>query len=984
MAMKAVDDLILLEEISEDSVYGAIEARYNKDLIYTYIGHVLIAVNPYRMIPGMYGPKVIKSYCGRYFYEEPPHVYAIAEDAYRSLLNEGINQCIIISGESGAGKTETSKIIMQYIAAITGKSSSVQKVKQQILESNPVLEAFGNAKTVQNNNSSRFGKYFEIQFNYGGDPTGGRITNYLLEKSRVVVQQPDERNFHIFYQLMAGASSALKQKLHLGSPADFRYTAGCTSVPGMNDAKEFDDAEKAMGVIGITKEQQEQLYTVLAAVLHLGNITFVADGEGSSISSDPSVAASLLGVDAAMLERALCSRSVSRGGGGPGARATSSYTVKLSVEKAEDNRDALAKTLYSRMFDWLVNRINELISDNTSEFNIGVLDIYGFEIFQNNSFEQMCINYVNEKLQQIFIELTLKTEQEEYTKEGIPWEDIDYFNNKPVVELIEKRGGILALLDEECLFPKGTDLTYAQKLSSQCTGNSYFAAGERGAEGSFSLQHYAGHVTYNVEGFLEKNKDTLFNDIQEMCSDLCQNAFVGELFPKQEVSSKKRPPTAGAQFKGQVLSLVETLMSCQPHYIRCIRPNTTKSANKMEHELTSNQVRYLGLVENVRVRRAGYVYRQTYEKFVHRFRMVSKRTFPKFDGDIQACTEALLADCKIDKSLYCMGKTKVFIRKPQTLFALEELRTKKLEDIVIIIQRWWRRWGGQGMYKRMAYTASEIMVGNKERRRDSVLRPFRGDYVDAKKKLIRSITKSFGEKRVLFADKVVKFNEKLKGQSRTMVITEGGIYNFSSGLFGNKMSRRILLSAISGVSMSPFADTFLVVHVNSEHDYVVQSDHRTEIVTILFETLKEMSDTPMQVNFSESITFTAKGKSCTLSFTKDESSPVERVKASGTKIEVSVATGLPNDTGKRRKPEKKGANDEARQINRGKGRKAPNAKWRGVALYDYKAKNARELTFSKGDTINISTKANTGWWQGECGGRRGMFPATHVGQITDA
>jgi len=972
-----IDDLVLLDNITEQGVYDGLKKRYDNDLIYTYIGHVLVAVNPYRMLP-IYGAAIIKSYQGRYIYEEPPHVYAIAEDTYKALLNEGQNQCVIISGESGAGKTETSKLIMQYIAAVTGKSKSVKTIKQQILESNPVLEAFGNAKTVQNNNSSRFGKYFEIQFNYGGDPTGGRVTNYLLEKSRVVQQAQTERNFHVFYQLLAGADGKEKQTLRLTSADSFRYLSrsGCVQVAGINDAKECADTRRAMDVIGISKEEQAAAFSLVAAILHLGQFAFspARGGEGSAVQDAGLLqfVAGLLQVNDRMLQQALCSRSVSRGQGGKASR----YVVPLAPEQAAESCDALAKALYSRMFDWLVNRINQSITDESSEFCIGVLDIYGFEIFQHNSFEQLCINFVNEKLQQIFIELTLKSEQEEYEREGIAWEAVQYFNNKPCVELMEGRAGILAILNEECIMPKGSDASLVQKLHANCGRHQYYAQGPAPAT-QFTMTHYAGDVAYTCTGFLEKNKDTLFNDLRKLCQEGSRSAFLQLLFPKVQVQSKKRPPTASSQFKTQVSALVETLMSCHPHYIRCVRPNAQKAPKLMEEGLTMNQVRYLGLVENVRVRRAGYAYRQTFDKFLRRFKLLSKRTWPSWQGSAQDGCRAILAELKVADANFACGKTKIFIRQPQILFQLEELRWQKLDGVVRIIQRGWRRCRGQAYYRRIKYTTSDIFVGRKERQVMSLWRPFRGDYVGARRSgLAKALRAQYGEARVLFAAKATKMNPRFKMQQRTLLVTTGALYNVG-GVLGSKVQRRIPLEQVEGLSMSTLADCFLVVHVRGEHAYVYNTKLRTEIVTILAEAIKEKAGNFPPIHFLDTIEYVRdKGKQGTIKFEKSDKVKAVKVKSSGSTLKVTVPPGADPSLGKKHRPKK--ADQAERRINRQANAKAPSTKWQAKALYDYKAKNARELSFRAGQIIGVSQKSNSGWWQGECNGRRGVFPAEYV------
>jgi myosin-1 len=958
-----VDDLILLDNLSNEGILATLRSRYNANLIYTYIGQVLIAINPYQQLP-IYSPNVVKSYQDRYIFEEPPHVFAIAEDAYRSLLSEGVNQCIIISGESGSGKTETSKFIMRYIAAVTGKTESVEQVKDQILQSNPVLEAFGNAKTVQNDNSSRFGKYFEIQFNVAGDPIGGRITNYLLEKSRVIHQAKNERNFHIFYQLLQGASAAEKQELYLTKPQDYFYLnqSDCFHVNGVDDSSEFRATRTAMNVIGLGADEQKSVLRLIAAVLHLGNIRFVNQGSKAQVENRE-----VLEILSKLLQQS-----------------------PQLIEKALYMRDALAKHLYSRVFDWLVQRINELICDDTAEFNIGVLDIYGFEIFQSNSFEQLCINFVNEKLQQIFIDLTLKTEQEEYQDEAIKWENVSYFNNKPCVELIEGRNGIMSILDEECLFPQGTDQTYLAKLIRVCSNHKFFKSMDPKVQSNvFSMEHYAGEVTYTVDTFLDKNKDTLSNDLKEMLQS-SHDAFIRSLFPPDVVQSIKRPPTAGLQFRNQVTGLVTTLRSCTPHYIRCMRPNAIKAPNNFDDALASNQVRYLGLLENVRVRRAGYAYRQTYEKFMHRFRILSDKTFPHWDKDARSCVQKILDECNIKQhsgpqSAYEFGKTKVFIRLPQTLFTLEELRLQKMNDVIKAIQKRWRECRHRAFNKRVRAAVPELFWGNKERRRDSVFRQYNGDYLKAKNtRLHKTIKKKYGERRLFFADKVVMI-ERGKLKQRGLLMTEGAFYTIG-GSWRKKIDKRIPLQDIISAELSQLADGIVVLHMsNSDDDVVFESEKKTEVVAVLYEisaeSAKEKGDpqakgTPVAFA-SPSIIYRERKAQKTLNFVKDESAGLKAViKPQGDTVVVSIGSGLDRTAGPKRKEKAKKPDRGIRQITRAAGgAHGLNVVARMKASHNYTARNARELSFRVGDIINVTQKSLSGTWQGELNGKTGSFPA---------
>ncbi|XP_054279161.1 unconventional myosin-Ie-like [Macrosteles quadrilineatus] len=409
--LSGVDDMVLLSTVTDDAIVDNLKKRYMDDYIFTCIGPVLVSVNPFKQMP-YFGDKEIEMYQGAAPFENPPHIYAVADNMFRNLIIDGENQCVIISGESGAGKTVAAKYIMAYIARVSGGGSRVQRVKDVILQSNPLLEAFGNAKTVRNNNSSRFGKYVEMEFGAGGQPEGGKVSNFLLEKSRVTSQNPGERSFHIFYQLCSGTDQATKRELGLVQIECFLYLSGGGShkVEGTNDAHEFNETLKAMSVMGLDKSRQNDILRAVAAILHLGNITFTEKGNYAEIASPPSLqfTAHLLQVEKEQLSSKLRSRKFDSKWG----NEADSIDVTLTLEQATYTRDALAKAIYTRLFDFLVKQVNEAMQTNVAGNSIGILDIYGFEIFERNGFEQFCINFVNEKLQQIFIQLTLKAEQE--------------------------------------------------------------------------------------------------------------------------------------------------------------------------------------------------------------------------------------------------------------------------------------------------------------------------------------------------------------------------------------------------------------------------------------------------------------------------------------------------------------------------------------------------------------------------------------------
>ncbi|XP_067264644.1 unconventional myosin-Ib isoform X1 [Chanodichthys erythropterus] len=705
--MIGVGDMVLLEPLSEESFIENLNKRFDHNEIYTYIGSVVISMNPYKSLP-IYTAEKVEEYRNRNFYELSPHIFALADEAYRSLRDQDKDQCILITGESGAGKTEASKFVMSYVAAVCGKGQEVNKVKEQLLQSNPVLEAFGNAKTMRNDNSSRFGKYMDIEFDFKGDPLGGVISNYLLEKSRVVKQPRGERNFHVFYQLLSGASDDMLKKLKLDRDfSKYNYLSlDSATVNGLDDAASFRTVRNAMQIVGFMEDEVQSVLELVAAVLKLGNIEFKPESRVNGFDesrvkdkNDLKEMCELLGIEQSVLERAFSFRTVEA--------KMEKVSTTLNVAQAYYARDALAKNLYSRLFSWLVNRINESIKAQTKKRKkvMGVLDIYGFEIFEDNSFEQFIINYCNEKLQQIFIELTLREEQEEYIREGIEWTNIEYFNNAIICDLIENnKNGILAMLDEECLRPGTvTDETFLDKLNTVCaehqhfesrlSKNSKFLTDHSLPHNCFRIQHYAGKVLYRVEGFVDKNNDLLYRDLSQAMYK-ANHSLIKLLFPEGNPAkvNLKRPPTAGFQFRASVGTLMKNLLTKNPNYIRCIKPNDKKAAHIFTDSLVCHQVRYLGLMENVRVRRAGYAFRQVYESCLERYKMLCKQTWPHWRGPAREGVEVLLTDLQVPAEEFAYGRSKIFIRNPRTLFFLEEKRRQCLEDLAALIQKIYRGW----------------------------------------------------------------------------------------------------------------------------------------------------------------------------------------------------------------------------------------------------------------------------------------------------
>ncbi|KAJ1285094.1 hypothetical protein BS78_03G254900 [Paspalum vaginatum] len=670
-----VDDMTRLSYLHEPGVLDNLAVRYAKSIIYTYTGNILIAINPFQRLPNLVDARTMEKYKGANLGDLDPHVFAIADVSYRQMINEGKSNSILVSGESGAGKTETTKLLMRYLAFLGGRSGTGERtVEQQVLESNPVLEAFGNAKTVRNNNSSRFGKFVEIQFDKSGKISGAAIRTYLLERSRVCQINSPERNYHCFYFLCAAPSEQDLKKYKLGDPSSFHYLnqSACIKVDGINDAEEYLATRNAMDTVGITEQEQEAIFRVVAAVLHLGNINFAKGKEvDSSVIKDDksrfhlSTAGELLMCDCEKLENALINREINTPEG--------VITTTVGPNSATISRDGLAKQIYSRLFDWLVNRINASIGqDPDSNKLIGVLDIYGFESFKTNSFEQLCINFTNEKLQQHFNQNVFKMEQEEYTREQINWSYIEFVDNQDVLDLIEKKpGGIIALLDEACMFPKSTHETLSQKLYEKFKNHKRFTKPKL-SRTAFTIQHYAGDVTYQSDHFLDKNKDYVVAEHQELLN-ASKCSFVSGLFPPAtEENTKSSKSSIATRFKMQLHELMETLSSTEPHYIRCIKPNSVLKPAIFENTNVLQQLRCSGVLEAIRISCAGYPTRKQFHDFLHRFRVLAPEILKEKNDEKVACGKIL---DKIGLQGYQIGRTKVFLRAGQ----MAELDARRTE-----------------------------------------------------------------------------------------------------------------------------------------------------------------------------------------------------------------------------------------------------------------------------------------------------------------
>ncbi|GLJ12586.1 hypothetical protein SUGI_0194010 [Cryptomeria japonica] len=733
-----VDDMTKLAYLNEPGVLYNLGRRYELNDIYTYTGNILIAVNPFTKLPHLYDVHMMEQYREAPFGELSPHVFAIADASYRAMINEQCSQSILVSGESGAGKTETTKLIMQYLAYIGGRSVADHRtVEQQVLESNPLLEAFGNAKTIRNDNSSRFGKFVEIQFDRNGKISGAAIRTYLLERSRVVQITDPERNYHCFYQLCASPEDTAMYKL--GDPCMFHYLnqSNTYDLDGVSNAQEYMRTRRAMDIVGINLEEQEAIFRILAAILHLGNVEFAPgkDHDSSILKDQNSVyylqnAAKLFMCDAKVLQDALCTRII--------VTREGNITKSLDPPAAAINRDALAKTVYSRLFDWLVDKINKSIGqDPDSVSEIGVLDIYGFESFRKNSFEQFCINLANEKLQQHFNQHVFKMEQEEYSKEEIDWSYIEFIDNQDVLDLIEKKPvGIIALLDEACMFPRSTHETFATKLFQSFRNHSRFNQPKL-ARTDFTIFHYAGEVTYQTDFFLEKNRDYIIVEHHSLLSS-SKCSFIAGLFPPLPEDSSKSSykfSSIATRFKQQLQALMDTLSLTEPHYIRCVKPNSDNRPGKFENLSVLHQLRCGGVLEAVRISCAGYPTRRAYDEFLDRFGILVQKLL---DGhcDEKLAVEELLQ--KFNLSNYQLGKTKVFLRAGQ-MAELDARRAEVINNAAKIIQRalrtfiawkefnrkrkaalkiqtYWRGWLGRKLYGVMRRESASIILQKYTRR----------------------------------------------------------------------------------------------------------------------------------------------------------------------------------------------------------------------------------------------------------------------------
>ncbi|DBA00581.1 TPA: hypothetical protein N0F65_007710 [Lagenidium giganteum] len=741
------EDMVNLNYLHEPAILFNLKQRFFRQIPYTYTGPICIAVNPYAWLD-IYNKEQQEQYLERDRAELPPHVYATSAGSYQHMRMFGEDQSILVSGESGAGKTETTKILMSHLAAAGsgGNHQNEAAIIDRVLGANPLMETFGNAKTSRNDNSSRFGKFSELQFNAIGQLVGARSRTYLLEKSRVSIQGKGERNYHIFYQLLAAPSETTSAIDLEGMKAeDFPFIQPQGQVSeGMKDAERFKTTVKCLDTLGVPDKDRIQMLKVVAAILHMSRLQFEpidSDEDTSRVVSDDvnqrslQLMSKLLEFPEEDLKKALCTRQMS-------LSAAETYQVPLNVSQAQSARTALGVALYSHLFGWLIHRVNMSTSAPAGEISnkICILDIFGFEIFEKNSFEQLCINYANEKLQQKFTQDVFKSIQLEYEEEGIPWTKIEFADNVNVLSLIEGRFGVLSLLNEECMRPKGSDAAFANKLRAHYADNDRFET-PRLARDAFVIRHYAGKVQYDTNGFLIKNTDALQQDLLGLIKK-STSPFVKQLFPEETLGDamtgiqgtgnrtsmlRRRTSiiadTVGTQFKSQLNGLMEDIRRTNVHYVRCIKPNSKKSPHVFCKTRVTEQLQCAGVVEAVRISRCAFPNRLLQTVFLERFRGIalsnknSTASTAAFANVTANDPEEIIARAVKDllsnhlmpgkDSDYQIGKSRVFFKKG-ALESLEEVRSRKLNSAAVVVQRFAKMWMAMAVYKAMR--SSAIMI----------------------------------------------------------------------------------------------------------------------------------------------------------------------------------------------------------------------------------------------------------------------------------
>uniref|UniRef100_A0AAY4CNK1 Unconventional myosin-VI n=1 Tax=Denticeps clupeoides TaxID=299321 RepID=A0AAY4CNK1_9TELE len=725
---KHVEDNCSLMYLNEATLLNNIRVRYSKDKIYTFVANILIAVNPYYDIPKLYSPETIKQYQGRSLGTLPPHVYAIADKAFRDMKVLKMSQSIIVSGESGAGKTENTKFVLRYLTTSYGTG---QDIDERIVEANPLLEAFGNAKTVRNNNSSRFGKFVEIHFSEKNAVVGGFVSHYLLEKSRICRQSQEERNYHIFYRLCAGASEDIRQRFYLSSPDTFRHLkAGPLKDPLLDDHGDFNRMCVAMKKIGLDDTEKLDMFRVVAGVMHLGNIDFEEAGStsgGCNIRNQSRETlehcAELLGLDEEDLRISLTTRVMLTTAGG--AKGTV-IKVPLKVEQANNARDALAKAIYSCLFDHVVTRVNQCFPFDASATFIGVLDIAGFEYFEHNSFEQFCINYCNEKLQQFFNERILKEEQELYQKEGLGVNEVHYVDNQDCIDLVEaKLVGILDILDEENRLPQPSDQHFAEMVHSKHKDHFRLTVPRKSKlavhrnvrdDEGFIIRHFAGAVCYETTKFVEKNNDALHMSLEALVSE-SKDRFVRELFENSNNSKDSKQKagklsfiSVGNKFKTQLNLLLDKLRSTGSSFIRCVKPNLKMVSHQFEGAQILSQLQCSGMVSVLDLMQGGFPSRAPFHELYNMYKQYMPAKLTRLDPRLFC--KALFKALGLNAVDYKFGLTRVFFR-PGKFAEFDQIMKSDPDHLAELIKRV-NKWLICSRWKKVQWCAlSVIKLKNK-------------------------------------------------------------------------------------------------------------------------------------------------------------------------------------------------------------------------------------------------------------------------------
>jgi myosin protein heavy chain len=789
-----VEDMADLTCLNEASVLHNIKDRYFSDLIYTYSGLFCVVVNPYKRLP-IYSEKVVNLYKGKKRHEVPPHVYAIADTAFRSMLQDRDNQSILCTGESGAGKTENTKKVIQYLTQVAGRHQQKAdekpqiKLENQLLQANPILEAFGNAKTVKNDNSSRFGKFIRINFDNSGFICGANIESYLLEKARMVRQAPEERIFHIFYQLLMGASPEVKKQFLLTEVTKYTFVSnGNIQLPNMDDRAEFKATLEAMRDMGISQEELDPIFKVLSALLLFGNMEFRQERKSEQATLPDNTIAQqichLLGIAVTEFTKCLLKPKVK-----VGREYVQKAQTKAQVEFAVE---AIAKATYERLFKWLVGRINKTLNKGKRDGAsfIGILDIAGFEIFLLNSFEQLCINYTNEKLQQLFNHTMFVLEQEEYQKEGIDWKFIDFgLDLQPTIDLIEKSMGIMAVLDEECWFPKATDKSLVEKLHKEHAKHPKYLKPDFRSNSDICVIHYAGRVDYSCAQWLTKNMDPLNDNIISLLGTSSET-YIANLWKELDnvvsMSAQEGMDTAfGASrakkgmfrtvsqlYKEQLAGLMNTLNNTKPNFVRCIIPNYDKRAGKIDNHLVLDQLRCNGVLEGIRICRQGFPNRMLFQEFRQRYEILCPGVVPKGFMDGRKAAQGMIDSLEMDPNLYRIGQSKIFFRAG-VLAHLEEERDIKLTEIIIQFQAFCRGNIARRNYKKRIQQLSAIRVIQRNGRSYMKLRNWQWWRLFTKVKPLLNVTRQEDELRDKEAEfkKLKDNNERIESVHKDLVVS---------------------------------------------------------------------------------------------------------------------------------------------------------------------------------------------------------------------